>query len=401
VEPSVRECIEALIQIPEVSVTGDQIQSQAVLICVEVQVRVGPCGQCGAITREIHQDIDRKVRHLPGVGKPCDLSCPESQVRCRLCRPPGVGPLAVLSPHQWSTKASAPSVAERCREPSWQRVSAVENLGDDAVAGIDTRVRQGKRSERAGLGVRVVGLDESAQHQGQRDFGCGLSDIARGTVIAVLNRRTTAALETSCDGLRPAPRAAIAVVSLDRWEAEADVARTKGPQAAMVGDRCQVMKNRQEKRPDARRAAPRQLPHTTRDARKGLRWLRVRHDAALDAEARQKRQRALELWPELATLHGLKEECRAFYARQNRRTAIRALETWIAKVQQTGHKALLKCVETVRRWEQELLTDVDERITTGVVEGTHNKITLIKRRAFGFRHFENFRDRILHECGGL
>ena len=73
----------------------------------------------------------------------------------------------------------------------------------------------------------------------------------------------------------------------------------------------------------------------------------------------------------------------------------------MAKVQQTGHKALLKCVETVCRWEQELLTYVDERITHGFVEGTHTKIKLSQRRACGFRHFENFRDRILHECGGL
>lgn len=72
-EPSAREFIEALIQIPELSVTGYQIQTQAVLIFVEVQVRVGQCAQCGAITREIHQYIDRQVRHLPVAGKPCDL----------------------------------------------------------------------------------------------------------------------------------------------------------------------------------------------------------------------------------------------------------------------------------------------------------------------------------------
>jgi len=173
------------------------------------------------------------------------------------------------------------------------------------------------------------------------------------------------------------------------------------PQAAIVVDRFHVMKNLQDKMQDARRAAQRQLPKTTRDALKGLRWLLGRHDAELDAEERQKRPRAFEIWPELATLHGLKEECRAFYERKHRRTAIRALETWIAKVQQTGHKALLKCVETVRRWEQEILTSFDERITNGCVEGTNNKITLIKRRAFGFRNFANFRYRILHEGGGL
>jgi transposase len=179
------------------------------------------------------------------------------------------------------------------------------------------------------------------------------------------------------------------------------VARAKVPQATIVVDRFHVMKNLQEKLQDARRAAQRQLPKATRQELKGLRWLLVRNYDELDAEDRQKLQRAFEIWPELATLHGLKEEFRAFYERKNRRTAIHALHMWIVKVQQTGHKALLKFLETVRRWEHQILAYFDERITNGFVEGTNNKIKLIKRRAFGFRKFENFRYRILHECGGL
>jgi transposase len=227
-------------------------------------------------------------------------------------------------------------VAERCREPSWPRVRALENLGYDAVEGIDTHVLEGKRSEREGLGVRVLGIDELAQHKGPRDVVGVLSDIARGQVSEVLNSRTKAALETYVDGLLPAPRAAIEVVSIDMGAADADVARTKVPQATMVVDRLHVLKNLPEKRQDARRAAQRQLPKTTRDELQGLRGLLVRHDAELDAEERQKRQRAFEIGPELATLHGLKAECRACYARQHRRPAIRALEAWIAKVQHTG-----------------------------------------------------------------
>lgn len=288
-------------------------------------------------------------------------------------------------------------MAERCREPSWQRVSALENLGYDAVEGIYKRVLQRKLSVREGLEVRVLGIDEIAQHKGHRDFVCVLSDIERGKVIEILNSRTKAALEAYFDGLLPQQRAAIEVVSIDMGAAYAEVVRTKVPQAAIVVDRFHVMKNLQEKMQDAQR----QLPKATREELKGLRWLLVRNYDRLDAEERQKLQRAFEIWPELAVRPGLKEEFRAFYERKNRRTAIDALDTWIAKVQQTGHKALLKFVETVRRGEQEILTYFDERITNGFVEGTNTKIKLIKRRAFGFRNFENFRYRILHECGGL
>jgi transposase len=219
VEPSAREFIEALIQIPEVSVTGYQILAKAVLIFVEVQVRVGRCPKCGVITREINQSIDRKVRHLPIAGKPCYLIFQEYQFLCRSCRHTWVGPLDFLSPKQVSTKAYEQYVAERCREHSWQRVSVLEDLGYDAVEGIYKRVLQRKLALREGLEVRVLGIDEIAQHKGRRDFVCVLSDIERGKVIELLPSRTKATLAAYFDGLLPQQRAAIAVVSIDMWEA--------------------------------------------------------------------------------------------------------------------------------------------------------------------------------------
>jgi hypothetical protein len=219
VEPRARECIEALSQMPEWSVPGSQLQTQAVRICVEVQVRVGPCAHGGALTREITQDIDRQVRPLPVAGQPCSLMCQEPQLCCRPGRHPWGGALDLLSPHQLSTKADAPDVAARGREHRWQRVSALETLGDEAVAGLDTRVLQRTLSMREGLEVRVVGLDAIAPHTGPRDGVCVLSAIARGQGIEVLNRRTKAALAASVDGRLPQQRAASAVVASALWAA--------------------------------------------------------------------------------------------------------------------------------------------------------------------------------------
>ena len=94
--------------IPEGSGSGDQLQSQAVLICVAVHVRVGWWATGGALPRESTQDIDRQGRPLPVAGTPCALLCQASQLCGRPCRHPGSGPLACLSPHQVYTKAYEP-----------------------------------------------------------------------------------------------------------------------------------------------------------------------------------------------------------------------------------------------------------------------------------------------------
>ncbi|OQY26978.1 MAG: hypothetical protein B6244_11930, partial [Candidatus Cloacimonetes bacterium 4572_55] len=42
-----------------------------------------------------------------------------------------------------------------------------------------------------------------------------------------------------------------------------------------------------------------------------------------------------------------------------------------------------------------VLNYFNERISNGMVEGINNKIKRIKRMAFGFRNFNNFRLRII------
>jgi transposase len=50
---------------------------------------------------------------------------------------------------------------------------------------------------------------------------------------------------------------------------------------------------------------------------------------------------------------------------------------------------------TIIRWLDEIIAYFDYKTTSGVVEGINNKLKLIKRSAYGFRNFENFRVRCL------
>ncbi|MCG6138931.1 MAG: transposase, partial [Nostoc sp. LLA-1] len=50
---------------------------------------------------------------------------------------------------------------------------------------------------------------------------------------------------------------------------------------------------------------------------------------------------------------------------------------------------------TIIRWFDEIIAYFDYGTTSGAVEGINNKLKLIKRSAYGFRNFENFRIRCL------
>lgn len=50
---------------------------------------------------------------------------------------------------------------------------------------------------------------------------------------------------------------------------------------------------------------------------------------------------------------------------------------------------------TLAKHRQEIIASFYTRLTTGPIEGTNNKIKVIKRTAYGYRNFFHFRIRIL------
>ncbi len=53
---------------------------------------------------------------------------------------------------------------------------------------------------------------------------------------------------------------------------------------------------------------------------------------------------------------------------------------------------------TLLRWRREVLAYFQTRLTNGMTEGFNLKAKLVKRRAYGYRSFRNYRLRLLNAC---
>ena len=53
---------------------------------------------------------------------------------------------------------------------------------------------------------------------------------------------------------------------------------------------------------------------------------------------------------------------------------------------------------TLVRWRREILVYFDTRLTNARTEGFNNKAKLVKKRAYGYRSFRNYRLRLLNAC---
>jgi transposase len=75
---------------------------------------------------------------------------------------------------------------------------------------------------------------------------------------------------------------------------------------------------------------------------------------------------------------------------------------FIQIIQQLAHSGLAPIVtlaNTLKSWQEEIACMWRFTKNNGITEGFHRKMKLIQRRAYGFRNFNNYRLRVIAQCG--
>ena len=65
----------------------------------------------------------------------------------------------------------------------------------------------------------------------------------------------------------------------------------------------------------------------------------------------------------------------------------------------SGFPPLLTLAQTLASWREEIACMWRFTKNNGITEGFHRKMKLIQRRAYGFRNFQNYRLRVIAQCG--
>lgn len=91
----------------------------------------------------------------------------------------------------------------------------------------------------------------------------------------------------------------------------------------------------------------------------------------------------------------LKEEFLDIIHHSNQMDVEIQINKWISKCIEKNIVEFIETAKTISRWKEYILNSfIDERYSNGYMEGTNNKIKVIKRIVFGYKSFELFRGRI-------
>jgi transposase len=338
------------------------------------------CPGCGCPTWQVHQWHLQRKRDAKLWGKEVWLALFKRRFRCRSCRRVFTEDDPVCGSRRRTTGRLRATVARRAREATVRSVAREEGVSEGLV-------------ERSWLEMHnvpspvqpheLLGLDAFCVRRPGRMW-TGMWDLESKQPVAFVPGERQREVQRMLE--RHADRRTVRAVAIDLSEAYRQAIEMTLPDAAVVADKFHVLA-----------LAGRALHevHGEKRRRGTVSWLLHRGKERLSAGERERVLESLMSEPDLARAWGLKEALRAVYTKRQADEAAIALDRWISEAAASGLHPFERTARTLTRWRQEILNYWRHPITNAFVEGNHNRIKTMKRRAYGYRNDRNFLLRIL------
>jgi len=351
------------------------------------------CSACGESPVILRGSTERRFLAPPIGGKPVTIVFPVPRIECLSCGLVRQVKIAFAEGRRQHTKSFERYVLELSRLMTILDVARHLDVSWDLVKEIQKRHLTRRFAKPKLKDVRQIAIDEISVRKGHRYMTVVL-DLETGAVVFVAEGRSSRTLDPFWRRLRSS-RAKVEAVATDFLAAYVLAVTTNLPDAALVFDRFHVVKLFNEKLSDLRRELQREAEEEQKKVLKGTRWLLLRNLEKLDESARERLDAALTLNRPLAAAYYLKEELRELWEQEDKRTAAAFLEDWIQRAESSGIETVKRFAGTLATHREGLLAWYDFPISTGPLEGTNNKIKVMKRQAYGFRDPEFFKLKIL------
>jgi transposase len=391
--------ITAILGLRDFQVIDGQVEEDgSVMIDVQLKWAVAVCPRCGRASGSVLEYVPRLTRDLSMSGRRVYLSYVQRRFRCYWCERSFVERLESIDcPGARYTKRYEDWVVDQVNQSTIEAVSNREGMCWETVKHILERVAQRNGLLKPPSVVRWIAFDEIALKKRHKQYVLVISAPEEGRILSILPGRTKEELsrwlETTWTEWQ---RQQVEMVTIDMWDGYFYAALEKLPQAVIAIDRFHVEKNLLEAITKLRRQIQKNLPEADKQALKGTRWLLVSNYDDLDEDKRRIVDEALDRCPELALCHYVKEELRDWYEEDHDvESASRKLEAWKELASSLGSRAMNNFIKTMDNWREWILNYFIERATNGFAEGINNALQLLKRKAYGFRNFANFRLRAL------
>lgn len=357
------------------------------------------CPRCGNLSHKIHQNHRYLIKDLPLLGQPVYLEINRRQFKCKICNKPFSEELDYVKRRRKYTYRLANNIVGQVLKND---IKSVAERNDVTPEEIETMLKDASHqlNHEKPIGLKRLGIDEIALIKGQGKYCAVLVDLDQGKLIEMISDRRKEKIAEVLTRWGTEVLLQIEEVSIDLWIPYKNLVEELMPNAQVVADRFHVMKQvntelDNQRKKEKREAGKINIESDKEEILLGLKkskYVLLKNEDNLNKEQKDKLEQVKQASPTLSKMHQLKEELRIIFQKPiDWLAALFELGSWLVSARQYYPKSQ----NTMLRWFDEIIAYFDHRTTNGIVEGINNKLKLIKRSAFGFRNFDNFRIRSL------
>lgn len=376
------DAITVQLRLPGLVVLDVAEHQDRIEVAAEYGNEEAACPRCGRSTWQVHQRRRQRKRDAELWGKRVWIHIWKRRFRCRSCRHVFTEDDPACGRRRRTTRRLRGEVAKEAQEATVRTVSRWHGVSEGLVQ------RSWLEAYAAGSAPTqphvLIGLDGFCVRR-PGVMWTGIWDLQSRRAIAVIpgvrERDVQKLLE------RHVQRDRVQAIVTDLSEANRQAVRLVLPDAAIVADKFHVLALAQQALQEVR--GGRRLPGNTA-------WLMHRNVERLSEADAERLAQALGASPELRQAWLLKEGLRSVYRSRTEEQAAAALDRWLSGAEASGLRPFARTAASLRKWREEVLNYWQYPLTNAMVEGKHNRVKVLKRRAYGYRNDRTFSLRILN-----
>ena len=383
-------CIAELLDMEHMNLLSVEHSANIIQLEVKMQRRTWECPACGALTNNVHDYRLQLVKDSPIQGKAVLWLYHKRRYRCHCCGKRFyesnylipkwhriTNRLAMLAMNMLTTKQSRKDIA-----------NAV-NVSPSSVGRWLQLMEYGRPNKLP----KVLSIDEFRGNTQYGKFQCILSAPTEKRVVNILPTPNESDISRYLSAF--SNRKEVKYFVSDMRKEYISLAKRLLPNATIVIDRFHVVRYCTWAVENVRKRVQKKLLPEQRRYFKRSRKLLLARMSKLSPESKAAVERMLCFDRDLREAYLLKEKFYEFMDSKDSVQAKERLRTFRAFAFTADISEFQACLTMLQNWEPYILNAFDCPYSNGFTEGCNNTIKVIKRIAYGYRNFDNFRRRIL------
>lgn len=384
--------ITNLLDLKGVIVTKFRNRKNRIRIHIELPVKEHTCPCCHCKTSKIHDYRFQLIKDIPIYFKNTFIYYRKRRYICKNCGKKFYEKNNFLPKYSRKTNRLTAFIIQKLKEKqSMKDISKLSNVSTTTVSKLLSYL-----SVNASFLPEVLCIDEFRGNAGNYKYQVSLIDVKTRKPIDIIECRYKVHLFNYFNKFSLEERKKVKYVVMDLWQPYKDVAKTYFPNAKIVADRFHYTRYIVQAVDKIRKQVQAKLTPEERRYFKHSRKLLLSRYINLSSEQREELNYILINYSEeLRRVYNEKEELLNIVHSKEKYLAVDKMNKWVTSNLDSKYEVLKECAKTYSNWIEEIRNSLVVPYSNGVMEGYNNKIKVLKRIAFGFRNFQNFKARIL------